>query len=252
MNRLQSPTNVQPGVVPVRSSVDPAACQIEFGRITSDDHLSLSLFAPQHYEASYRYPLLIWLHGPAGDERQLHRVMPLVSLRNYVAVAPRGTQAMSVRGIRCYDWRQDDQHFAEAEQRIWNAIELAQTRFHIGADRIFLAGLQSGGTMAYRFAFAHPDALAGVLSIGGPVATGFASLRRLPELRRLQFFATYACEDPDYPPAAVGADLRLFHAAGMRLHLRQYPGSDALTTEMLADVDRWIMEIVTGVPCEVC
>ena len=47
-----------------------------------------SLFAPLRYTPSYPYPLIVWLHGYGSDERQLVRVMPLVSMQNYVAVAP--------------------------------------------------------------------------------------------------------------------------------------------------------------------
>ena len=40
---------------------------------------------------------------------------------------------------------------------------------------------------------------------------------------------------------------RLFHAAGMSVTLRQYPGGDDLNTQMLHDIDVWLMEQVTGV-----
>ena len=53
-------------------------------------------FAPLHYEPNYSYPLIVWLHGPHNNELELKQIMPLVSMRNYVAAAPRGT-APSVR-----------------------------------------------------------------------------------------------------------------------------------------------------------
>src|SRR5688572_27524759 len=49
-------------------------------------------FTPMHYEPNYAYPLLVWLHGDHGDQQQLKRIMPLVSMRNYVAVAPRAPE----------------------------------------------------------------------------------------------------------------------------------------------------------------
>ena len=47
-----------------------------------------SFFVPLHYEPNYAYPLVVWLHGPGDGHRQLKQVMPHISLRNYVAVAP--------------------------------------------------------------------------------------------------------------------------------------------------------------------
>jgi hypothetical protein len=42
-------------------------------------------------------------------------------------------------------------------------------------------------------------------------------------------------------------ELRLFHTAGMSVTVRQYPCGDELTTNMLSDMDRWMMELVTGI-----
>src|SRR6185503_16233240 len=55
--------------------------------------LPFTTFAPIHYEERYAYPLLVWLHGDAGSEQELRQIMPLVSMRNYVAIAPRGASA---------------------------------------------------------------------------------------------------------------------------------------------------------------
>src|SRR5207249_1092134 len=53
------------------------------------------LFTPLHYEPNYAYPLIVWLHADGEDEQVLGRIMADVSLRNYVAVAPRGTVPMA-------------------------------------------------------------------------------------------------------------------------------------------------------------
>ena len=67
---------------------------------TSSQDTVYTLFAPLHYEPGYSYPLIVWLHGHGNDERQLVRIMPLVSMRNYVAVAPRGTLHRRLPGSR--------------------------------------------------------------------------------------------------------------------------------------------------------
>ena len=61
----------------------------------TDEQDAHCIVTPLHYERNYAYPLVVWLHGPGGDERQVTRVMPLVSSRNYAAVGPRGTIADS-------------------------------------------------------------------------------------------------------------------------------------------------------------
>ena len=208
-----------------------------------------SLFAPLHYEPNYAYPLLVWLHGPSDYEGQLTRIMPFVSLRNYVAVAPRGSVPLtrSARSTK-FTWRQTRADIALAEQHVFDAIDLARARFHVAPERVFLAGYDVGGTMAFRLAMSHPEQFAGVLSLCGGFPEGATPLSRLGQIRRLPVFLACGRDSATFPPTRVCDDLRLFHAANLKVNLRQYPCTQQLTTGMLADMDRWIMELVTGVP----
>jgi phospholipase/carboxylesterase len=205
----------------------------------------LSLFTPLHYEENYAYPLLVWLHSAGGDERQLSRVMPLVSMRNYVGLAVRGPAVGRERG---FAWPQTAEGIDAAEQRILEAVETACERFHIHRQRIFLAGYQSGGTMAYRIALRNPARFAAAVSIGGPFPEGENPLARLSQLRKFPLLLAHCRDSQSYQVDRVCQELRLFHAAGLVATLRQYPCGDELTTQMLHDVDVWLMEQVTGTP----
>ena len=79
---------------------------------TADREHAHCIFTPVHYERNYAYPLIVWLHGPDDDEHQVTRIMPHVSIRNYVAVGPRGTLASrDVPGG--YGWSQTPRHIAQ-------------------------------------------------------------------------------------------------------------------------------------------
>jgi phospholipase/carboxylesterase len=230
---------------PPKSS--PTATQIEQSVITravrsGQPH---TLFAPLHYEPNYAYPLVIWLHGQAGDERQLQKIMPLVSMRNYVGVGVRGT-ADSPLG-RGFFWPSTEDSSLAARQQVFDAIDVAQEKFNINPERIFLAGYQCGGTMALRIALASPGVFAGALSIGGKFPIGQAPLSRLAQIRRLPLFLAHCRDSQTYTVEHVCDELRLFHSAGMAVSVRQYPCGDELTTQMLHDADVWMMERVTGI-----
>ncbi len=205
-----------------------------------------AVFAPLHYERNYAYPLLIWLHGTGDDERQLMRIMPVVSMRNYVAVAPRGVSLARADGTETRGWSQSPEHVLQAEQRILDCIEDAERRFHISPHRVFLAGFGSGGTMAFRMAMNLPSRFAGILSIGGGFPRGQCSLRQWSEARRLAVFLAVGRDSLEYPPTAACDDLRLFHAAGLSVTLRQYPLGQELSPQILRDIDRWIIEQITS------
>lgn len=205
----------------------------------------LSLFAPLHYEPRYAYPLLVWLHGPGEDQRSLRRVMPRISERNYVAVAPRGLlPSFDDRGQQCA-WPLHATGLDWAEEQVLRAIDAARAQYNVLGSRVFLAGVDSGGTMALRLALAHPRLVAGVASLGGPLPGG-PTLTRLNELRSLQVLLASGRHSRRYPETEVCRNLRLLHSAGIPTVLRQYPGGDELPEQALADLNRWIMELVTA------
>jgi phospholipase/carboxylesterase len=205
----------------------------------------VATFAPMHYEANYSYPLVVWLHGTAGNEHELRRVMPELSMRNYVGVAPRGTCSDSRQRGR-YNWRQTCDGIEAAESRIADCVARAQRKFNIHANRIFLVGYGTGGTMALRVGWNQPHRYAGVVALNGALPTQLSPLRRVNEVRQVPCLLATTRESQAYPESRVCQDLRLLHSAGCTVALRQYPGGDGLTTNMLLDLNRWIMELVCG------
>ncbi|WP_425618290.1 alpha/beta hydrolase [Anatilimnocola sp. NA78] len=207
----------------------------------------IQTFAPLHYEPNYAYPLLVWIHDDGGDARELQKVMPLISMRNYVGVSISGEVLASGRG---HAWRQSSEGTIAAETQLCDAIELATQKFRIHSQRIFLAGNAAGGTMALRLGLRNPDRFAGAMTLGGSFPTGQAPLAMLTAARRLPLFIAHCRDSERYPVEQLCDELRLFHTAGLAATIRQYPCSDEVTTQMLKDVDVWLMERVTGQPCE--
>lgn len=210
-----------------------------------------TLFAPMHYAAGYAYPLIVWLHGRGNDERQLQRVMPLISMRNFVAVAPRGLRVtLADPETEGFGWEQVDDHIAQAEQRVFEAVEMTGRKLHIAPRRVFLVGFDCGGTMAFRLAMNHPERFAGVVSIDGSFPSGRTPFGKLASARRLGVFLITGRGSSEYPADEVCENLRLFHSAGLSVTLRQYPCGHKLTPQMLADINRWIMEQITPPPSQ--
>jgi phospholipase/carboxylesterase len=222
---------------------------VQSGLFSLPDHNTVhAIFAPLHYERGYSYPLVVWLHGPGGNERQLLRIMPMISMRNYVAVAPRGTllPAAGEAQEETYGWQQTEDHVQQAEHRIFESIEAVAQRFHIAPKRIFLAGFESGGTMAFRVALNHPERFAGLVSLGGAFPSGCSALSNLPQVRQLPIFLAAGRNSQVYGEMEVCNDLRLLHTAGLSITLRLYPCGHELSPQMLADTDRWIIDQITS------
>ena len=239
MNRIQ-PSVCPPQLRPIRQRWDLGSARFS----NASCEIPHALFAPQHYEPNYAYPLIIWLHGPQDDERQLLRIMPMVSMRNYVAVAPRGVSGNMPgnTGEKSPAWCPTAEVAGRAEQCVFDSISLAWQKYHISPNRIFLAGFDSGGTMAYHLALNYPQYFAGVLSLGGRLPLGHKPFKHLDQARQLAVFLAAGRDSTSYPPEQVCEDLRLLHSAGLSITLRQYPCRQELCPQMLQDMDRWVIE----------
>lgn len=210
-----------------------------------DDVQQASFFLPARYEENYRYPLVVWLHEDGGSQRSLAEVMPHISTQNFVGVGVRATRACDSAGHR-FQWLQSPIGTAVAEDSVFSAIELAGRRFSVNPDRIYLAGYREGGTMALRIALRNPTHFDGVISIDGALPRGGRPLVKLEEARRLAILSAVAIDGERYPMHQVCEDLKLWHAARLRMDMRQYTVDDCLVTEVLRDINAWIMERVTG------
>lgn len=243
MNRLTSPS------APWPSSSTGSQRPLTVAGIRQsceDSAFAYQLLAPVHYEPNYAYPLLIWLHSAGDDQRQLRRVMPHVSLRNYVAVGPRGVVTEACGYSYC--WTQELASPEAASRRMHESINVARAQYNVNPQRIFLAGMNDGGTMALRLALSEPELFAGVVSIGGAFPQNCAALSRLNSARDLPLLIMRGLDSADYPEAQMCDEIRLFHAARLQVHLRQYHCGDELIEPMLRDLDSWLMERVTGMP----
>src|SRR3972149_668782 len=209
-----------------------------------------AVFVPHKYTPGYAYPLIVWLHGHGSDERQLRSIMPKVSIQNYVAVAPRGVciKVAVDNEKEGYGCAQDSEHIAQVERNIFDAIEVTVQKFNICRQRIFLAGYDTGGTMAFRVALSHPQYFAGVLSLCGALPSGGKLFGNLSLVRKLPIFLAVDHNSYYYPDHQVCKNLRLLHTACISITLRQYLYGHNLMDQMLADVNRWIMEQI-NLPC---
>lgn len=218
------------------------------------------IFAPIHYEPGYSYPLIVWLHGSGADESQLFRIMPQVSMRNYVATAPRGLtweESSILRPMQenrtgktlysTYDWPESTRAISMIEERIFASIARTEEKYNIHPSRIVLAGFDTGGTMALRIASLHPDYFAGVISLGGAYPEENAPLRNWERVRSLPLLVSFGSRSRVLSSEKMAKQLSFFHAAGLLVSIRQYNAAQELTKQMLFDVNHWVMEHIVNI-----
>jgi phospholipase/carboxylesterase len=207
--------------------------------------LPIRTFLPAGYEPNYAYPLLVFFHGHGGNEEQILRLAPRLSRRNYICVGLRGTQQWDQKAGDCpgYTWGVNGQCDALTEDYIFHAIQQTRRSYHVHSERIFLAGVCEGATLAYRLGLTFPERFAGVISLNGSLPPSGSLFLRLPDVRQLRAFIGHGIANSVIPLARARSDFRLLYTAGLDVRLHTYPATHRLHSDMLRDINRWIMAL---------
>ena len=204
------------------------------------------LLAPQHYEPNYAYPLVVWLHGAGGDERELqhgHAAGQPAELCRAWASAARPRRP---RGFRlAANGRRDRSPPSSA---IADAVGQARERFNVHRRADFPGRLRARRHDGLAPGAAQSRALRRRrLRSAGRFPRG---MRRWPGLRsspaRGCSSRTAAIRRP-IQSTAFARSCRCFMPPACASRCGSIPASDELTTQMLHDLDVWLMEQVTGV-----
>ncbi len=213
--------------------------------VDSPTRLPVLTFLPTGYEPNYAYPLVVFFHGRGSSEEQMVRFAPRLSRRNYICIGLRGPDVRLRQddGEVTYGWGSGNRADVLAEEYVCKAVEQARRTYHIHSERIFLAGFCEGATAAYRLGLGHPERFAGVIALNGELPPAPA-LRRWPEVRQLRVLMAHGIANAIIPLSYARRDFRLLSIAGLSVRLHTYPTTHRMHSEMLKDIDRWLMELI--------
>lgn len=127
---------------------------------TTIRNLEYSLVLPPEYHHGRAYPVLVALgHAEEKPKEMLSRFARHAGEHGYILVVP----DWNVHGKKTYQYTSEEHDVA------LDVLRDVRWRFHVDADRIFLAGLGEGANMAFDVGLSHPDAFAGVLPMSGTI-----------------------------------------------------------------------------------
>jgi len=207
--------------------------------------LPVRTFLPTGYEPRYPYPLVVFFHGHGGNEEQILHLAPRLSRRNYICISLRGPQDLGVRDDCCsaYAWGGQGCPNPLIEDYVLRAVELTRRSYHVHSERIYLAGIGEGATLAYCLGLQFPEKFGGVISLNGSMSRRGGPLFRLPEIRQLRVFIGHGIANATVPFTLARQDHRLLYTAGVNVEMHTYPATHRLHPDMLRDINRWMMQL---------
>jgi phospholipase/carboxylesterase len=224
------------------AAAQAAAARAAAAKIAQTDRTTQRLFIPAGYEKNYAYPLLIFLHDDHQNAGALHRIMPEISVQNYVGAAFTSPCSQRLGGA----WSQDERGIADSLDGMEYCLQNACQRLNVNTEKVFLVGAGSGGQMALRLALTCPEKVAGVISLNGELPNVKCLLGRLKFARSVPLFLAHYRTSGRYTEQALCENLLLLHSGGFSVTMRQYPCDDLGCRQVFRDLNQWVMEVVTG------
>lgn len=196
---------------------------------------------PEHYEAGYAYPLILWFHGDGASESELSSVMPNISERNYLGLSVRGN-------VNCgegYAWSVAGEQLPKLIDDIESIVLAMRRQYHIHSERIYLAGFGSGATAAMQLILEKPEWFGGGACFCGALPKIQFSQHQIEELRNKRILLATAANSRTSKVSDVTAISRLLYSSGIKIGTRIYQDVGAgPSAKMLNDINHWFMEDV--------
>lgn len=205
--------------------------------------MPVALFLPQAYEPRYPYPLLVFLHGYGQTETQWIDAVPALSRRNYICIGLRGPCGVTLRtGATGFGWGRHRRCDSAIEDYVLTAAQETMRVCHIHSERIFLAGICEGATIAFRLALSFPEKFAGIVALNGWMPPGPLPPCNYRARQLLKVFIGHGVHNRKVPSQKADEAYQLLHAAGLDVDRRRYATDHRLAPAMLRDVDRWLID----------
>lgn len=186
------------------------------------------LFVPPSLEAARQYPLILWLHGygERGSDNKKH-------LRHLELVFDDPTTpekyGFFMLAIQCTEenatwFHSGSDEPSQSDEMITVAMEILQKtmREHpVDPDRVYLAGVSTGGSGCWEAAMRYPGLFAAVV----PMASSGGDLSRADRLVNTPIWAFHSRDDAGTPPEGVQQMVEAVKKAGGSIHLTLVPTS---------------------------
>ncbi len=169
-------------------------------RPATEAHGEYSLYVPENYDPSRRWPLIIALHGGhgRGDDYLLTWLRPAKS-KGYIVLSPKSLD-------RTWSIQQPGLDI----RSILSIVEELLDEYTIDTGRLFATGLSDGGTFSYAIGLSCPKLFAGIAPVAGVLGPWAVP----EESKRLPMLIVHGAKDFIFPVAMARAAYSLFTENG--------------------------------------
>jgi phospholipase/carboxylesterase len=185
------------------------------------------LYVPKPGRDGQPLPLIVFLHGAAGNAAQADILLPLAEKHGVLVLAI---------DSRASTWDLIQGGFGPDVAFLDSALSFTFERLSVERERIALAGFSDGGSYALSLGLANPQLFANVLAF----SPGFA---RMPESRGdARVFITHGRQDAVLPIERCSRRVvRRLESSGYSVDYREFDGAHTVPSDMLRAGFDWLL-----------
>lgn len=183
------------------------------------------LYLPNHYEAGYAYPLIVWLTAEDAPQGSLKSTMRRISDRNCLAVAVRPNSAKRL------------------EDQVVETVRDVRKKYHVHSERIYLAGIGDQATRALKTGLARPEWFGGIIALNPFLSDRYRWLSRFEALQGKRVFLAADSHNPEQTEATRQIQ-RLLWSSGMAVSAYFNETPDGIDHGLLREIDRWMIHAI--------
>ncbi len=211
----------------------------------------VKLYYDIHEPATLPAPLLIALHGYGANKRQM--------MREAVQIAPPSFAVASLQGFHQhlkepkepggplrfgFGWLTNfhpEDSVALHHRAILDLIDTLTLGGVANAKQVYLLGFSQTCALNYRFAFANPNHLRGVIGICGGLP-GDWETSGVYQSTDAAVFHLAGKQDEYYPPARVADYAERLRLRARNVQFRDYDAGHEIVPVMRTDIREWLQE----------
>ena len=211
----------------------------------------INLYYDFYSSANKPAPLLIALHGYGANKRQMMREAKLMAPENTAIISLQGPY-QHMRDPKeeggpprfGFGWvtnfRPEESH-ALHHQAITDLINTAVSENVANPEQIFLLGFSQSCALNYRYAFAHPGTLRGVIGICGGLPGDWQTSSAYQAIPA-DVMHLVGARDDFYTPERVRDYEQQLGTRASSVTFKSYDAAHEIVAEMRVDVRQWLTQ----------
>lgn len=212
--------------------------------ITAEIKLYYDLFVPENAERPL--PLLVAVHGYGAHKRYMMREARLIAPENFVIASIQAPHQhfREINGTykTGFGWLTDfkaEESVALHQKFVVEVMENLADENLIDRTKIYLFGFSQACALNFRFAFARPGLLRGVIGVCGGIPSDLDG-NTVYKPTAAKVFYLYANRDEFYPLEKYRAFDKKLANFLPRYGSKLYEAAHEITDEMRADIKNWL------------